>query len=75
MDVRDLDFLLASQRLCRKDRAEDDIAEQVQAECEIAAHHLGVDAQAVVPSIGVDVAADGFYLGGDLLAVSGAGAL
>ena len=73
--IGELDLAFAFESSGGEGRVQQDIREKVEAGLEVAAHHLGIHAEAVVPTVGVEVSADGFNLRGNLLGAAGLGAL
>src|SRR5215472_4870339 len=63
----ELDLSLAFERSFGESGIEDDIGHEADAGREIAAHHLGIYAEAVVAAITVDAATDGLNLAGNFL--------
>ena len=67
VDAGDLHFAFAFQFAGRENRVQQDIGDQIEAGCEIAAQHFRVDAEAVVAAVAVNAAADGFNFRRDLV--------
>ena len=66
-DAGQLNLALTFQRRGREGRVEQHVGQQVQSRGEIAAQDFGIHAEAVVPAIAVDAAADGLDFLGNVL--------
>ncbi len=75
LDLFEDDALFAGEVVCVEDRVENEVRKYIECCCNMLVQDLDIEADGLFAGEGVEIAADGVHLAGDLLRGAGGGAL